>query len=164
MPGVGDCERKTGPVAAALFAGYLNRRGHKDGNIIAGMAAGCLAVPCIVAIQFMPTATWAFVAYVPAMIFVNAPFGLANGSLPVIAPSAIHAQVAAIYLFVGALGNLLGPPVAGYFNEVVFPAVDGVRYSIISVTVIFGALGAILLQAGRKPYARALQHMEQQLA
>lgn len=150
-----------GPVGAAFFARYLNQRGRRDGNIVAGLVAGCLAVPCIIAIQFMPSATWAFVAYVPAMIFVNAPFGLANGSLPVIAPSTIHAQVAAIYLFVGALGNLLGPPIAGYFNEVVFPDIDGVRYSILSVTVIFGVLGAVLLQAARKPYAEALQRAEQ---
>lgn len=149
-----------GPVAAAFLARYLNQRGHKDGNIVAGMIAGCLAVPCIIAIQFMPSATWAFVAYIPAMILVNAPFGLANGSLPVIAPSAIHAQVAAIYLFVGALGNLLGPPIAGYFNEVVFPQVDGVRYSIIVVSLIFGCIGGAFLQAGRRAYATALERVD----
>ena len=89
------------------------------------------------------------------MIFVNAPFGLANGSLPVIAPQAIHAQVAAVYLFVVSIGNLMGPPIAGFFNETVFPEPEGVRYSIISVTVVFGVVGVVLLQLARKPYARA---------
>jgi len=153
-----------GPVAAAIFARYLSERGRDDANIIAGMTAGCLAVPCIVLIQFMPTATWAFVMYVPAMIFVNAPFGLANGALPVIAPQRIHAQVAAIYLFVVSVGNLLGPPIAGFFNEVLFPETGGVRYSIISVSVVFGLLGLLLLQYARKPYARALQSMNRTLA
>jgi len=149
-----------GPISAALLARFLQRRGRDDANIIAGMTMGCLAVPCIVLIQFMPTPGWAFAMYVPAMIFINAPFGIANGSLPVIAPSSVHAQVAAIYLFVGALGNLLGPPVAGYFNEVIFPAQDGVRYSIISVSLMFGVIGAVLLQLARKPYARALRRAE----
>ena len=149
-----------GPVAAAMFARFLSERGRRDANIIAGMVAGCLAVPAIVLIQFAPSATWAYVLYVPAMILVNAPFGIANGSLPVIAPSMIHAQVAAIYLFVVSIGNLLGPPIAGFFNEVVFPEADGVRYSIISLTIAFGVFGVLMLQLARKPYARALARME----
>ena len=143
-----------GPVLAALFANHLVRRGQAAGNIVAGMLAGMLAVPCIVLIQFAPTPAWAFALYVPAMIFVNAPFGLANGALPVIAPGRIHAQVAAVYLLVVSLGNLLGPPIAGYFNDTVFPQADGVRYSIIWVCVLFGVLGSFLLLAACKPYAR----------
>ena len=87
---------------------------------------------------------------------MNAPYGLANGSLPVIAPSTIHAQVAAVYLFVVSIGNLLGPPIAGFFNESIFPEVEGVRYSIVSVALLFGGLGVLLLQLARKPYARAV--------
>ncbi len=153
-----------GPVAAAMFARKLSDRGRRDANIIAGMAAGCLAVPAIVLIQFAPSAAWAYALYVPAMIFVNAPFGIANGSLPVIAPSVIHAQVAAIYLFVVSIGNLLGPPIAGYFNEVVFPEADGVRYSIISLTLAFGVIGVLMLQLARRPYAAALDRMEAETA
>jgi len=144
-----------GPVLAGVTARWLTSRGYRDGNVLAGMLAGCLAVPAIVAIQFAPSLFWAYVLYVPAMVFINAPFGLANGSLPVIASSAIHAQVAAVYLFVVSIGNLMGPPLAGFFNEVVFPDPDGVRFSIISVCVIFGLLGVALLQMARKPYARA---------
>jgi MFS family permease len=153
-----------GPIGAALLARALNERGWHDGNIVVGMLAGCAAVVCIVMIQFMPTAAWAFVLYVPAMICVNAPFGLANGALPVIAPAPIHAQVAAIYLFVVSIGNLLGPPIAGFFNEVLFPGDDGVRYSIVSVTLAFGLLGTLLLQFARRPYAKALQEMDARIA
>lgn len=152
-----------GPVLAALFARWLNARGRRDGNIVAGMLLGVLGVPVVVLIQFMPHEDWAYLLYIPAMILVNAPFGLANGSLPVIAPAAIHAQVAAIYLFVVSIGNLLGPPIAGFFNEVVFPQADGVRFSIISVVMLFGLLGGVLLQFARAPYAAALLRREQQL-
>ena len=149
-----------GPILAALFARWLIQRGHADGNIVAGMVCGLLAIPCIVLIQFAPSVTVAYLLYIPAMIFINAPFGLANGSLPVIAPARIHAQVAAVYLFVVSLGNLLGPPIAGYFNDVVFPEADGVRYSIISLTLVFGVLGGVLLQLARRPYALAWQRAQ----
>jgi hypothetical protein len=153
-----------GPVLAAWVARKLNQRGYRDGNITAGMIAGMLAVPCVVLIQFMPSPGWAYLLYVPAMIFVNAPYGLANGSLPVIAPSSIHAQVAAVYLFVVSIGNLLGPPIAGFFNESVFPEAEGVRYSIICVSVIFGVLGTTLLYFARQPYASAVARMDAQVA
>ena len=143
-----------------MFARRLNEQGRRDGNIVAGMWLGALGVPCIIAIQFAPSELVAYLLYIPAMIFVNAPFGLANGSLPVIAPGRIHAQVAAIYLFVVSIGNLLGPPIAGYFNETVFPEADGVRYSIISLTIGYGVLGVLLLQLARKPYAAALARMD----
>ncbi len=149
-----------GPVLAALLARRLTERGHHDGNIRAAQILGTLGIPCVVLIQFLPSAQWAYLMYIPAMIFVNAPFGLANGSLAVVAPRAIHAQVAAVYLFVVSIGNLLGPPVAGFFNEVVFPETDGVRFSMISVVLMFGLAGTVLLQLARKPYARAYARME----
>ena len=142
-----------GPVCAALVARQLIKRGHHDGNIVAGGVMGMLGIVFVVLVQFAPTAQWAYVLYIPAMIFVNAPFGLANGSLPVIAPSKIHAQVAAAYLFVVSIGNLLGPPITGFFNEHVFTQADGVRFSVISVAVFFGIVGCVCLQLARKPYA-----------
>ena len=54
-----------------------------------------------------------------------------------------------------SLGNLLGPPITGFFNEVIFPEVDGVRYSIICVTLLFGVIAVVTLQLARKPYAEA---------
>ena len=144
-----------GPVMAAIIARKLNEKGWADGNIVAGMAVGLLSVPVIILIQFAPSATVAYLLYIPAMVLINAPFGLANGSLPVIAPSTIHAQVASVYLFVVSLGNLLGPPIAGYFNDVVFPEETGLRFSILVLTIVFGSLGALCLQAARKPYAQA---------
>lgn len=151
-----------GPVLAALHARWLAARGRADANIIAGMTAGLLAIPLIVAIQFVPSAEWAFVLYVPAMIVVNAPFGMAAGSLPVITPARLRAQVAAVYLLVVSIGMMLGPPLAGLFNERVFPGADGVRYSLLTLTGIFGVLGVVLLWAGRRPYGICLQRADRE--
>jgi MFS family permease len=96
------------------------------------------------------------VLYVPAMILVNSPFGIANAALPVITPPQMRAQVAAFYMLVVSIGMMLGPPLAGTFNEQIFPGPDGVRYSLISLTAIFGTLGVLLLWMARGFYARSM--------
>lgn len=145
-----------GPIAVALLARRLSDAGRRDANILAGMVGGFGAIVTILIIQFAPNALWAFVLYAPAMMLINSPFGIAAGALPVITPPHLRAQVAAIYLFVSALGMLLGPPITGAFNEWVFPQAEGVRYSLVTVSSIFGVIGLILLQFARKPYAASL--------
>jgi MFS family permease len=141
------------PLLAERFA----RAGQRDANIKAAMIGGGLAVPFILISQQMPTAFWAFVMYVPAMLCVPSPFGLAYGSLPVIAPPAMRAVVTSVFMFVVNLGMLLGPPIAGFFNERLFPQPDGVRYSLSTLTLICGLCGLLLLASCRKHYARSLE-------
>ena len=149
----GSCASVWPPLLAARLA----RAGHRDANIKAAMIGGGLAIPFIVISQQMPTPFWAFVAYVPAMLCVPSPFGLAYGSLPVIAPAAMRAVVTSVFMFVVNLGMLLGPPIAGFFNERLFPQPDGVRYSLSTLTLICGSGGLVLLALCRKHYARSLQ-------
>ena len=110
----------------------------------------------IITVQMMPTAFWAFVLYVPAIFFNTSPFGLAYGSLPVITPPAMRAVVTSVFMCVVNLGMLLGPPIAGFFNEQLFPEAEGVRWSLLTMTPLFGLLGLSLLALGRKHYARSL--------
>ena len=149
-----------GPILVAVLARRLSELGRRDANITAGMLGGLLAVPVIIGIQFVDDAFWAFVLYVPAMILVNSPFGIAAGSLPVITPPHLRAQVAAVYMLVGAFGMMLGPPIAGAFNEYVFPGTDGVRYSLMTLTSVFGVIGVSLLWVCRKHYARSLEQAD----
>ncbi len=146
-----------GPILVALLARRLSDQGAADANIVGGMVGGAAAILIILAIQFTPSAFWAFVLYVPAMAAINSPFGIAAGALPVITPPNLRAQVAAVYLFVTSVGMLLGPPITGVFNEYVFPEGEGVRYSLVTVSSVFGLLGLALLQLARKPYALSLQ-------
>jgi MFS family permease len=145
-----------GSVWTPLLAVRFARRGHRDANILAGMVGGLLAMVAIMLVQTMPSAFWAFVCYVPAMFFVASPFGLAYGSLPVITPPAMRAVVTSVFMVVVNLGMLLGPPIAGVFNERIFPGQDGVRWSLLTVAPTFGVMGLILLALCRKHYARSL--------
>jgi MFS family permease len=148
-----------GPLLMAILGRSLERRGRADANITAAMVGGMLAIPFMVAVQFAPNATVAFWLYAPAMCFINSPFGIANGALPVIAPPPIRAQVAAVNMLVIAFGMMVGPPLAGYFNTTVFPGPDGVRYSIITLVLVFGCLGCALLWLARAPYAESYRRM-----
>ena len=145
-----------GPLLVAWIAKTLSDRGHNDANITAGMIGGLLTIPTVLLIQVAPSATWALIFYGPALLAVNSPFGIASGALPVITPPHLRARVAAIYMLTGAFGMLFGPPLAGAFNEFVFPGPDGVRYSMITMTCIFGVIGVSFLWFGRRHYAASM--------
>ena len=149
-----------GPLSVAWLAGRLRDRGHYDANITAGMIGGLVTIPCILLIQVAPTAFWAFVFYAPALLAVNSPFGIAAGALPVITPPNLRARVAAVYMLTGAFGMMFGPPLAGAFNEYIFPGPDGVRYSMITMTTFFGLVGVVFLGLGRRPYAESLKQAD----
>jgi MFS family permease len=149
-----------GPIFAAMYAERMSRRGRLDANIVSPLTGGLIGVASVLAIQMMPDPVWAFVLYVPALIFVNSPFAMAYASLTYVTPPPLRARVAAVYMFVVSFGMMLGPPIAGTFNEQIFPSDQGVRYSIMSVTVIFGALGYLCLMLARKPYIRTVRDAE----
>ncbi len=147
-----------GPVLVALLAKQLSKKGYSEANITAGMVGGVFAMVLILAIQFVSTPLVAFILYVPAMAAINSPFGVAAGALPVITPPQIRAQVAATYMLVGALGMMLGPPLAGMFNQYIFPGPEGVRFSIITLTCVFGSIGTACLWFGRSHYGESMEY------
>ena len=146
----------------AVLARRLSARGAKDANILAGMIGGFLAIVNIVVIQFAPSAFWAFVALRP---------GHAVDQLAVRhrrrRPAGDHAAQPARPGRRGCTCSfrrwamMRGPPIAGAFNEYVFPDADGVRYSLVTVSSVFGLLGVVLLQFARKPYAASLEAADQ---
>lgn len=149
-----------GTIWAGVMVSWLARRGRKDAAIIVGIMGGATTIPIMFVIQLMPTPFWAFVMYAPAMFFVNAPFGVVYGALPLITPTTIRAQVASIYMLVSACGTAFGPVIAALCNDHLFPGQDGVRYSLMTVTSVFGLIGVTLLCLGRKHYARSLVDAE----
>ncbi len=149
-----------GPLIVAWIAKGLSDKGRADANITAGMLGGILTLPTVLLLQAAPSATWALILYGPALLAVNSPFGIASGALPVITPPHLRARVAAIYMLTGAFGMLFGPPLAGAFNEFVFPGPDGIKYSMITMTTSFGLIGVAFLWAGRRHYAESMNRAE----
>lgn len=149
-----------GSVCAGFATRWVAARGHEDAAIRVGMLGGALAIVSILLVQLMPTASWAYLLYAPALFFINCPFGIANGALTLATPEPIRAQVAAVYMLILAFGMLLGPPIAGFFNDHLFPGDGGVRYSVATLTLVFGAIGLTLLQLARRPFVQTLRTVE----
>lgn len=151
-----------GALLAPYIAHRLSQRGRKDANILGMMTGSVLAVPVIIAIQLISDISWVWLLYAPALAFINMPFGLGYGALTVIAPANIRAQANAIFAVVIAIfGMGLGPVIAGMISDNLFTGADGVRYSLMTVTAIFGPIGIGLLWLGRKPYAQSLMRADE---
>ena len=146
-----------GVLWAAWLGEVFARRKVKSAYVTAGMLGGALTIPFIFIIQVVPNPTWAFVLYAPAMFFVNSPFGMANGAIPVITPPNMRAVVASVSSLMSAILAMgLGPPVAGYLNDQVFTGPEGVRYSLMTMAIVCGVIGLTLLLMCRKYYAESL--------
>ena len=152
-------------VMGVLWAAWLGERFArnkvKSAYVTAGMLGGALTIPFIFMIQVMPSATWAFVLYAPAMFFVNSPFGMSNGAIPVITPPNMRAVVASVSSLMSAtLAMGLGPPVAGYLNDSIFTGPEGVRYSLMTMAIVCGVIGLTSLWFCRRYYADSLRRAD----
>ena len=146
-----------GVLWAAWLGERFARRNVKSAYVSAGALGGALTIPFIFLIQVVPNPTWAFILYAPAMFFVNSPFGMANGAIPVITPPNMRAVVASVSSLMSAILAMgLGPPIAGYLNDQVFTGPEGVRYSLMTMAIVCGVIGLSLLWKCRGYYAESL--------
>jgi len=91
-----------------------------------------------------------------AQFFTTFPFPLAAAAIQLATPNQYRGQTSALYLFtINLCGLGLGPLVVGIMNDHVFPAADGVRYSLALVNAITAPLAALLLWIALKPYRAA---------
>lgn len=148
-----------GTMGAAMLAQKLMKGGRRDAMILVALAGAVGLIASILLIKQADSALSAFLLYIPALIFLNVPFGLSFGALPLIAPPGIRAQVAAIYMLALSAGNALGPPITGWLSDTVFVSRDGIINSLVTVTCVFGTLGILILWFGRKHYARSIDQL-----
>ena len=145
-----------GTSASAVLAQRLMKRGRQDAMLVVAIAGAIGLVGTVLTIQLAQTALVAFLIYIPALVFLNVPFGLSFGALPLIAPPEVRAQVAAIYMLILSVGNALGPPLTGWLSDNIFTERGGIVYSLVVITSLFGTIGIILLWMGRRAFAESL--------
>jgi MFS family permease len=144
----------TGTFFGAKLGEHLFRKGYDDAPLRATLMGVGLMVPFGLLTPVVPWEWLAWVLYAPLMFFMNTAFGLAVGSLPVIAPSQMRGQVAAVYtLFNSAFGMGMGPVLVGAINDNLFPEADGVRHSLLLLMACGAPVWFTLLWLGRKHYA-----------
>ncbi len=143
--------------AGAFFGGWMSDRltakGVKDaplrvaayGYVGAGLFGGLAPL--------MPSGELALLVFAPAVFLSTLPYPLAGTALQLIAPAALKAQLAAVYMLViNVVGLGLGPMVVGLMTDYIFQAEDQIRYSLALVNAICAPLAFLFLVLGFKPY------------
>lgn len=151
-----------GTYFGAWVGGRLYLKGRKDWPMRGSLIWAWPMIPLGLLAPIVPWEWLAWVLYAPLMFFINVPFGMSYGALPVIVPNRLRAQVSAVYLMMGsAIGTGLGPILTGAISDNLFPEADGVRYSLM---LMMGACAPIwlgLLWYARPHYANNLREAEE---
>ncbi len=149
-----------GPLAVTI-AGSLSdrytRRGHRDAPLRIAMAGLLFGVPPNVIGPLLDSPWAAFVLL--ALGNIGLAFVSATGvtALLNIVPANIRAQMVALYyMAISLTGLFLGPSLVGLLNDRVF-GVEGVRYSIALLPLLFGLPVFALAPFTLRWYRRALK-------
>ena len=101
----------------------------------------------------MPTGALAMLLFAPAVFLSTLPFPLAGTALQLIAPSALKAQLAALYMLViNVVGLGLGPLAVGLMTDYIFQAEDQIRYSLAFVNAFCAPAAFLFLMLAFEPY------------
>ena len=87
---------------------------------------------------------------------------MAGAALQMITPNRLRARMVALYFLVANLIGLgLGPTAIALVTDLVFGRPEALRYGLAIVTGVALPISALILTAGLKPFARAVEAAEQ---
>jgi MFS family permease len=147
-------------IFAAVNSGWviawLFRRGHTDAPIIVAMG-------CALSMAFLgtlaclaPTGALALAAYLANALFVNWNTSAVYSGFSQITPNALRAQVMSLQTIASGLVALTaGNFVVGFLSDNVFPAKDGIAWSLGVVFALCGSSSLLVLSAARKQFREA---------
>ncbi len=151
-----------GTYFGAWIGERLYRSGRKDWPMRGTLTWAWPMIPLGLAAPLVPWVEVAWLLYAPLMFFINVPFGMSYGALPVIVPNRLRAQVSAVYLMMGsAIGTGLGPVLTGAISDNLFPQAEGVRYSLMLMMGLCAPVWLGLLWYARPHYAGNLREAEE---
>ena len=148
-------------LSAFLAQKRMARGNHGSLSSIAVLGAAGLMMS-VALLQTAESAFFAYLLYVPAIFFLNIPFGLSFAALPLIAAPDVRARVVAVYMLVASAGTALGPLITGWVTDTFFTSDDGLMQSLIFLTLVFGTLGISLLLYGRAAYAESVARVKEE--
>ena len=148
-----------GPVAVN-FAGWLSDRytvrGYRDAPLRIAIAGLLLCLPPCVIGPLLDDPWMAFAVLTLGNIGIAFISATGVTALLNIVPPRIRAQTVALYYMAISLAGLMfGPTLVGALNDWVF-GIDGVRYSVALLPLVFGAPVAALTPVTLRLYRRAL--------
>ncbi|HEY0650149.1 MAG TPA: MFS transporter [Phenylobacterium sp.] len=153
-------------AAGLLLGGWmadgLYRRGFKDAHLRVIRLNAVLLLPLFVGMALAPTAPLALGLMIVAMLIGTIHGGVAGAALQLITPNRLRARMVALYFLVANLIGLgLGPTAIALVTDLAFGRPEALRYGLAIVTGVALPVSALILTAGLKPFARAVEAAEQ---
>ena len=148
-----------GPLSVNLAGALSDRytsRGYRDAPMRIALFGLALGVPPCVVGPLLDNAWAAFGLLTLGNVGLAFVTATSVTALLPIAPPRIRAQVVALYyMAISLAGLMLGPTLVGALNDLVF-GVDGVRYSVALLPLVFGGPVLALAPVTLRLYRRAL--------
>jgi MFS family permease len=147
-------------VMGVLFGGWyadrLVKKGHLDGRLRVNILCAALCI-CSCFIPLLPQAEWAILAIAIPTFSLSAPFGAATAAIQEIMPNQVRALASSIFLFIlNIIGIGLGPTSVALFTDKVFHDENAIRYSLVCLFIVGGAVNLICTLFALKPYRIAM--------
>ena len=153
-----------GPLGAILggtLASRWYKAGNKDGPYRAALIGMVITTISSAVLPLMPSPELAVAMLVPASISGAAGASCGAAAAVFMTPGEFRAQVSSMYtLTINGIGLIFGPTSVGLFNDHVFTAPDGVRWSLVVVVAVACGLLTLYLASGRRAYREAVESLE----
>jgi MFS family permease len=151
-----------GLMLGGWMADRLYRRGFKDAHLRVIRLNAILLLPLFLGMALAPTASLALALMIAGMLIGTIHGGVAGAALQLITPNRLRARMVALYFLVANLIGLgLGPTAIALVTQVGFGRDDALRYGLAIVTGVALPISALILTAGLRPFARAVEAAEQ---
>ena len=155
----------TAGSAGLLFAGFIadawTKRGTSDAYVRVILISIVGMTPCAIALGFVNTPLLGIIAMSLAVFFSAFQGGIAGGTLQLMTPNRMRAQVMAVYLLAANLIGLgLGPTAVAATTDFVFGYDAAIGKSIALCATVLCPLGGLLLWLGM---GRIKQEIESKL-
>ena len=155
-----------GIFTGGWFADILRRRGSSDAKMRIGFIASWIWFPFGIVYPLVGNA-WVSMAFLVGSVYTSSmPHGVAPAAMQEIMPNNMRGQASAIYLLiVNFIGLGVGPLLTGALTDYVFSeqnyGVEGVRYSLLSLTLVAHTVSTVLLWKGMAYYKQSLKRLEE---
>lgn len=141
----------SGALAGGFVASWLQRRGVRNGNLLAAVIGFSVLIPLTIGFPLMPTATLALAGIGAMNFFAGFNFGGGLAALQGLTPNGMRAQISVLYMLsINLIGSTLGPTSVALVTDFVLGDPARVNQSIALVCAVASPLALIMLLIGMR--------------
>jgi len=147
-----------GSVSGILWGGWyadrLKHKGISNARMRIGVIAGTMiTLSCFIPLITNPAIVMAL--FLVPSFFIASPMGASTSAIQELMPNQVRALASAIFLFlINMIGLGLGPYIVAFFTDTIFKDEKAIRFSLVALLAIGGALSFLFYSIGSKGYQK----------